>query len=80
MTSFRCNTYFLVIFIRTSMCTGVIVLRLLLIYFHFQDGMQHSIPKVRQVVLSNIPVQRRIVHSYIIITSKSGHNICTSNK
>ena len=65
MTSYRYNNYFIIIFLRTSMCTGVIVMRLLFIYFKFWDGMQHSIPKVCQVVLSNIHVQSRIVHSYV---------------
>ena len=37
------------------MRTGVIVLRLLFIYFLFWDGMQ----------LSNIPIKNRIVHSYV---------------
>ena len=52
-------------FVRTYLCTGVIVLRLLFTYFQFWDGMQHSFPKVWQVVLTNIPVQSRIVHSYV---------------
>ena len=34
--------------------------------FSIWDGMQHSIPKVWQVVPSNISVQSRIVHSYVM--------------
>ena len=36
--------YFVIIFLRTSVCTDVLVLRLLFIYFQFWDGMQNSIP------------------------------------
>ena len=39
-----CINYFIIIFLRTSICTDVIVLRLLFIYFQFWDGVQHSIP------------------------------------
>ena len=55
----------LLLYCRTSLCTGVIVVRLLFTYFQFWDGMQYSIPKVWQVVLSIIPVQSRIVYCYI---------------
>ena len=41
------------------------MLRLLFIYFQFWNEMQHSIPKMWQVVLPNVPVQSRIVHSYV---------------
>ena len=36
-----------------------------IIYFQFWDGVQNSIPKVWQVVLSNIPIQSRIFHSHV---------------
>ena len=39
--------YFIILFLRTSVCTDVIVLRLLVIYFQFWDGVQNAIPKVR---------------------------------
>ena len=39
--------------------------QVLYIYFQFWDGVQHSIPKVWEIVLSNIPFQSRIVHSYV---------------
>ena len=61
MTSFRCYLlshfdYFIILFLRTSECTDVVVLRLLFIYFQFLDGVQTSIPKVWQVVFSNVPI------------------------
>ena len=39
MTSFQCNNYFIIVFIRTSLVTGDIVLMLLFTYFQFWDGM-----------------------------------------
>ena len=58
MTSFSCINYFVIIFIRTFICTGVIVLRLLFIYFQFWDGVQHSFPKDIEV---HIEVLRNII-------------------
>ena len=41
------------------------MLRLLFIYFQVWDGEQHYIPQVWQVVLPNVLIQSRIVHSYV---------------
>ena len=48
--------YFIILFFGTSVCTDVMVLRLLFIYFHFWDGVQNSIPKVWQSVFSSISI------------------------
>ena len=47
---------FIISFLRTYVCKDIMVLRLLFIYFQFLDGVQNSIPKVWQVVLSNISI------------------------
>ena len=63
MTSSRCFlfyyfifSYFIILFLRTSVCMNFMVLRLLFIYFQFWDGVQNSIPKLWQVVFSNISI------------------------
>ena len=62
MTSIKCYwyllsnfDYFIILFLRTSVCSDVTVLRLLFIYFQFWDGVQNSIPNVWQAVFSNNP-------------------------
>ena len=64
MTSLRCYSYFIILFLiillvyflEPFVCTDVIVLRLLFIYFQFWEGVQDSIPKMWQVVFSNISI------------------------
>ena len=41
------------------------VLCLLFVYFQFWDGIQNSVPTVLQIVLSNVSVLGRVVHSNV---------------
>ena len=46
-------------------CTDVIVLYLLFIDFEFWDGRQNSVPNVWEIILPNISIQGRVVHSNV---------------
>ena len=77
MTSVRCLLIFycfilfiyLVYYLEPLVCTDVIVLRLLFIYFYFWDGIQNSVSNMCQAVLSNISIQSRVVHFYMYMAS-----------
>ena len=59
-----CNVYFIPIFVRPPV-HRLHSAEAVIYFFQIWNGMQHCIPKVWQVVLSNIPVQSSIVHSYV---------------